>query len=99
MTPRAKNRLTLFIAGPIVLLIPVLIYFLLRLTLAGGVTQDNASLVFQQFQIAIDHGEQIRDRVTAEAVARRAFLEAKMGPVLVDGWGLIITSLVHSYQT
>lgn len=83
---RAKTLWTILIAGTIAVLLPITLVHILRSTMGRMITNDNANIVFQEFQLAIDHGSEIHDPRSAAAIAQQAYVE-KTKLVLLDGWG------------
>jgi hypothetical protein len=86
MSRRAKTFWTILITASIAVLLPITIYHIVRASMARMITDDNASIVFSEFQTALDHGSTVRDPITAAAVANEAYREKTTG-ILVDGWG------------
>jgi hypothetical protein len=74
------------IAFAVTLTLPFGLYFGFSRLLAPRITRDNAGIVLDEFQVALDSGENIiHDPLTATQVADRAYRE-KMKGVAVDGW-------------
>jgi len=86
MSSRAKTFWTIFMCAAIAVLLPVTAYTVIRKSLARMITDDNASIVFSEFQNALEHGSTVRDPITAAAVANQAYREKTSG-IVVDGWG------------
>jgi hypothetical protein len=86
MSSRVKNLWTILICAIVAVLLPITAYTIIRASLAKMITDDNASIVFTEFQTALDHGSTVRDPITAAAVANQAYREKTTG-ILVDGWG------------
>jgi hypothetical protein len=87
MTPiRARTVWTVLIAFAITLTLPFTAYFVFSKLMTRMITRDNAGIVFDQFQAALDKGGVfIHDSASAVSVAERAYLEKASGTAL-DGW-------------
>jgi hypothetical protein len=82
----AKSYWSFVIALPIFLLLPVIAFFGFRYFMARMITRDNAGIVFEQFQVALDKGAIIRDPMMAADVAELGYRD-RMHGLPVDGWG------------
>jgi hypothetical protein len=85
MTGRAKTFWTILITGSIAVLLPIVLVKIVRASMGRLITDDNAGIVFTQFQEAINEGAVIHDPITAAAAANEAY-EKKTHGILVDGW-------------
>lgn len=86
MTSRAKTFWTILISGTIAILLPMTIVTILRRAMGKMITEDNASIVFSEFQAALHQGNIVHDPVAAASVANEAYRN-KTNNVLIDGWG------------
>jgi hypothetical protein len=86
MSSGVKTFWTIFICAAIAVSLPITLYTIVRRSMARMITNDNAGIVFTEFQNALDHGSAVRDPISAAAVADQAYRE-KMTGILVDGWG------------
>ncbi len=97
MHRNAKTFRTVLIAFAVTLPLPFAAYFVFGKLMTKMITRDNAGIVFDQFQAALDQGDIIiHDPMTAANVADRAF-RAKMGGPPVDGWANLmrISAVIH----
>jgi hypothetical protein len=86
MSSRAKTFWTILACATVAVLLPVTAYTIIRKSMARMITDDNASIVFSEFQAALDKGSTVRDPITAASVANQAYRDKTSG-ILVDGWG------------
>ncbi len=92
-----KTLRTILVAFAVTLPLPFVAYFCFSKLMAPKITRDNAGLVLDEFQAALDKGEIIiHDPMTAADVAGRAYTEKMSGPP-VDGWATLmrISAVIH----
>jgi len=92
-----RTFLTVLIAFAVTLPLPFIAYFGFTRLMAPKITRDNAGIVLDLFQAALDKGDAIiHDPVTAATVADQAY-RAKMDGPPVDGWANLmrISAVIH----
>ena len=81
-----RSVLTFFICAVIFISLPIGVYFTFKSVGSRMITQDNAGIVFDEFQAALDKGAMIHDNALAIDVAEQSYHE-RMHQYALDGWG------------
>jgi hypothetical protein len=82
----AKNIQTVAVCLALTATVPPAIYFAFTALMSRFITRDNAGIVFDQFQKALDAGNIVNDSAAASDVATTAYWK-KTQAIPLDGWG------------
>jgi hypothetical protein len=91
-----RNVGTVILCLVIAVSLPLTLIGIFRAMMSRFITRDNASIIFDQFQSALDHGSVVRDSVAVSDVATTAYWN-KTQAIPLDGWGhqVRISGVVH----